>query len=218
MIFSSMLMKCLQSQWHSGRLPLEHLLPWRGLSENHQPPTALHSSLAVSLASSVRSRRNILIRWLGSSVYKLVFLKNIFQDPLAGIIFHLQFLMHHQGLATFGSWAIIKLLVLNLPVGIIHYWIKTNKYVYMKQCVCCWKRNRRGRIFPTEAIWRRLRHTCQGSCSEVGDVGIEFTSSLCRGEKALVSGSGLVYASESLVSSNRQVPFSRWYLRPLGLR
>jgi len=71
-----------------------------------------------------------------------------------------------------------------------------------------------------EAIWQKLCHTFQDSCETEGvveDVG--FTPGLRREEKVFVNcGGGLVRVSESVVASNRQVPFSRWYLRPLELR
>jgi len=71
-----------------------------------------------------------------------------------------------------------------------------------------------------EAVWRKLCHTFQDFREAEGvveDVG--FTPGLRREEKVFVScGGGLVCVSESVVASNRQVPFSRWYLRPLELR
>lgn len=83
--------------------------------------------------------------------------------------------------------------------------------------MCSFRRRYRRRV---EAIWQKLCHTFQDSCETEGvveDVG--FTPGLRRGEKVFVNcGGGLVRVSESVVASNRQVPFSRWYLRPLELR
>jgi len=73
---------------------------------------------------------------------------------------------------------------------------------------------------PMEAIWRKLCHAFQDSCGTEGEVeGVGFTRGPRRREIVFVNcGDGLVHVSESVVASNRQVPFSRWYLRPLELR